>query len=57
MMVRLNMPKHQKSAKRRGTMAMSSQLGGITHFSDITALTGGEQVGESACLGNMNCKG
>ncbi|XP_047468028.1 neuroguidin [Mugil cephalus] len=42
MMVRLNMPKHQKNSKKRGMMAMSGQLSGITHFSDITALTGGE---------------
>lgn len=42
MMVRLNMPKSQKSARKRGMMGMSGQLSGITHFSDITALTGGE---------------
>ncbi|KAM7370080.1 hypothetical protein PAMP_011364 [Pampus punctatissimus] len=42
MMVRLNMPKHQKNSKKRGMMSMSNQLSGITHFSDITALTGGE---------------
>lgn len=42
MMVRLNMPKHQKNAKKRGTMSMSGQLSGITHFGDITALTGGQ---------------
>ncbi|KAF7667334.1 hypothetical protein LDENG_00067440 [Lucifuga dentata] len=42
MMVRLNMPKGQKSARKRGMMAMSGQLRGITHFSDITALTGGD---------------
>ncbi|XP_022073430.1 neuroguidin [Acanthochromis polyacanthus] len=41
MMVRLNMPKHQKNAKKRGMMGMSGQLSGITHFSDISALTGG----------------
>ncbi|XP_068604008.1 neuroguidin-like [Brachionichthys hirsutus] len=41
MMVRVNVPKHQKS-KKRGVMSMSSQLSGITRFSDITALTGGE---------------
>ncbi|XP_068199684.1 neuroguidin [Antennarius striatus] len=41
MMVRLNVPKQQKN-KKRGMMSMSSQLSGITHFSDITALTGGE---------------
>lgn len=45
-MVRLNVTKQQKSSRKRGTaMAMSSQLSGITHFSDITALTGGDQVG------------
>lgn len=42
MMVRLNMPKRQKNSKKRGLMGMSGQLSGITHFSDITALTGGE---------------
>ncbi|XP_044033284.1 neuroguidin isoform X2 [Siniperca chuatsi] len=41
MMVRLNMPKRQNT-KKRGMMGMSGQLSGITHFSDITALTGGE---------------
>lgn len=41
-MVRLNVPKHQKNSKKRNMMAMSNQLSGITHFSDITALTGGE---------------
>lgn len=41
-MVRLNMPKRQKNSKKRGMMSMSGQLSGITHFSDITALTGGE---------------
>uniref|UniRef100_A0A1A7XCB9 Neuroguidin, EIF4E binding protein n=1 Tax=Iconisemion striatum TaxID=60296 RepID=A0A1A7XCB9_9TELE len=49
MMVRLNVPKRQKNARKRGTMAMSGQLSGITHFSDITALTGGEgQDGDSS---------
>lgn len=42
MMVRLNMPKHAKNSKKRGMMSMSGQLSGITHFGDITALTGGE---------------
>ncbi|XP_076017221.1 neuroguidin [Genypterus blacodes] len=42
MMVRLNMPKQQKNSRKRGTMGMSGQLSGITHFSDISALTGGE---------------
>nr|XP_019942779.1 PREDICTED: neuroguidin [Paralichthys olivaceus] len=50
MMVRLNVPKHQKSSRKRGTMGMSGQLSGITHFSDISALTGGEgrQDGDGA---------
>lgn len=49
MMVRLNVTKQQKSSRKRGTrMAMSSQLGGITHFSDITALTGGDQDGDNS---------
>lgn len=42
MMVRLNMPARQKNSKKRGMMSMTGQLSGITHFSDITALTGGE---------------
>uniref|UniRef100_A0A3P9C100 Neuroguidin, EIF4E binding protein n=1 Tax=Maylandia zebra TaxID=106582 RepID=A0A3P9C100_9CICH len=42
MMVRLNVPKHQRNTKKRGMMAMSNQLSSITHFGDITALTGGE---------------
>lgn len=51
-MVRLNVTKQQKSSRKRGTaMAMSSQLSGITHFSDITALTGGEQVGPAGIAG------
>lgn len=40
-MVRLNMPQRQKN-KKRGAMSMSGQLSGITHFGDISALTGGE---------------
>ncbi|XP_036934983.1 neuroguidin [Acanthopagrus latus] len=49
MMVRLNMPKHQKNSKKRGAMSMSGMLSGITHFGDISALTGGEggQDGEN----------
>lgn len=45
-MVRLTVPKSQKTRKRN-LMSMSNQLSSITHFSDITALTGGEgrQVG------------
>ncbi|XP_034415565.1 neuroguidin [Cyclopterus lumpus] len=42
MMVRLNMPQHQKSVRKRSMMSMSGQLSGITNFGDITALTGGE---------------
>ncbi|KAF7691751.1 neuroguidin [Silurus meridionalis] len=41
MMVRLSVPREQKARKRR-MMGMSSQLKSITHFGDITALTGGE---------------
>ncbi|KAA8580930.1 hypothetical protein FQN60_013888, partial [Etheostoma spectabile] len=50
MMVRLNMPQRQKNARKRGAMSMTGQLSGITHFSDITALTGGEggQDGENS---------
>ncbi|KAM6976869.1 neuroguidin [Aplochiton taeniatus] len=42
MMVRLNVPRKEKSAKKRGILGMSGQLSSITRFSDITALTGGE---------------
>lgn len=42
MMVRLNVPKRQKNARKKSMMSMSGQLSGITHFSDITALTGGD---------------
>ncbi|KAF3836082.1 hypothetical protein F7725_028640 [Dissostichus mawsoni] len=42
MLVRLNVPTRQKNANKRGSMSMSGQLNGITHFSDISALTGGE---------------
>ncbi|XP_017309016.1 neuroguidin [Ictalurus punctatus] len=41
MMVRLSVPRDQKAKKRR-MMGMSSQLKSITHFGDITALTGGD---------------
>lgn len=40
-MVRLNVPKSERVAKKRSMLGMSSQLSSITHFSDITALTGG----------------
>ncbi|XP_007260178.2 neuroguidin [Astyanax mexicanus] len=39
MMVRLSLTREQKAKKRR-MVGMTSQLGNITHFSDITALTG-----------------
>ncbi|KAK5877365.1 hypothetical protein CesoFtcFv8_024876 [Champsocephalus esox] len=42
MLVRLNVPTRQKNANKRGSMSMSGQLNSITHFSDISALTGGE---------------
>ncbi|XP_066542841.1 neuroguidin [Hoplias malabaricus] len=42
MMVRLSAPRDQRNRKRR--MGMTSQLGNITHFSDITALTGGQST-------------
>ncbi|XP_077480981.1 neuroguidin isoform X2 [Stigmatopora argus] len=42
MMVRLNVPKREKNAKKRKMMSMSGQLGSITHFGDISALTGGD---------------
>ncbi|KAG8455421.1 hypothetical protein GDO86_001563 [Hymenochirus boettgeri] len=41
MMVRLNMTRKEK-AKRKRVIAMTSQLNSLTHFSDISALTGGE---------------
>ncbi|KAG7488715.1 hypothetical protein MATL_G00036520 [Megalops atlanticus] len=42
MMVRLAVPRREKTARKRGMLGMSSQLNSITRFSDITALTGGE---------------
>ncbi|XP_077951792.1 neuroguidin isoform X1 [Gasterosteus aculeatus] len=44
MLVRLNVSQRQKDPRKRGSMSMSGQLSGITHFGDITALTGGEPV-------------
>ncbi|XP_075685031.1 neuroguidin isoform X2 [Rhinoderma darwinii] len=41
MMVRLNMTRKEKARKKR-SLAMTSQLGSLTHFRDISALTGGE---------------
>lgn len=41
-MVRLNMSKREKNSRKRGAMSMSGQLRGITHFGDISALTGAE---------------
>ncbi|KAM4809741.1 neuroguidin [Rhinophrynus dorsalis] len=41
MMVRLNMTRQEK-ARRKRALAMTSQLRSITHFTDISALTGGE---------------
>ncbi|KAG9486938.1 hypothetical protein GDO78_007023 [Eleutherodactylus coqui] len=41
MMVRLNMTRKEK-ARRKRSLAMTSQLSSLTHFSDISALTGGE---------------
>ncbi|XP_062335477.1 neuroguidin isoform X2 [Osmerus eperlanus] len=42
MMVRLAVPKRDRAVRKRGMLGMSGQLSGITRFSDITALTGGE---------------
>ncbi|KAI2649072.1 Neuroguidin [Labeo rohita] len=42
MMVRLSTP---RAKRKRGIVGMTSQLGNITRFSDITALTGGEAQG------------
>lgn len=51
-MVRLNVPKSQK---KRNVMSMSNQLNSITHFGDITALTGGEgrQVGSDDIINSQ----
>ncbi|KPP61158.1 hypothetical protein Z043_120776 [Scleropages formosus] len=43
MMVRLAVTRQEKSARKRGMKGMSSQLSSITRFSDITALTGGDE--------------
>lgn len=42
MMVRLNVTKREKNKKKRAMFSMSGQLSGITHFGDISALTGGD---------------
>lgn len=54
-MVRLNVPSREKNSIKRRIMSMSGQLGGITHFGDITALTGGEggQVSGSPFLAKV----
>ncbi|XP_018411606.1 PREDICTED: neuroguidin [Nanorana parkeri] len=41
MMVRLNLTRKEKARKKR-TLAMTSQLNSLTHFTDISALTGGD---------------
>ncbi|XP_038597131.1 neuroguidin [Tachyglossus aculeatus] len=41
MMVRLSVSKRERGRRKRA-MAMSSQLQNLTHFSDISALTGGD---------------
>uniref|UniRef100_A0A8C5W615 Neuroguidin n=1 Tax=Leptobrachium leishanense TaxID=445787 RepID=A0A8C5W615_9ANUR len=41
MMVRLNMTRQEKARKKRA-LSMTSQLNSLTHFTDISALTGGE---------------
>ncbi|CAH2294463.1 ngdn [Pelobates cultripes] len=41
MMVRLNMTRQEKARKKK-VLSMTSQLGSLTHFTDISALTGGE---------------
>ncbi|KAJ8278778.1 hypothetical protein COCON_G00058440 [Conger conger] len=42
MMVRLAVPRQEKTKRKRGMLGMSSQLSSITRFGDISALTGGE---------------
>ncbi|MBN3304435.1 NGDN protein, partial [Amia calva] len=42
MMVRLNVTRKERIAKKRGLQGMSSQLNSITHFGNISALTGQE---------------
>lgn len=39
-MVRLSVSKREKGRRKRASV-MSSQLNSLTHFSDISALTGG----------------
>ncbi|XP_072271201.1 neuroguidin [Pyxicephalus adspersus] len=41
MMVRLNLTRKEKARKKR-SLAMTSQLNSLTHFTDISALTGGD---------------
>ncbi|XP_063769674.1 neuroguidin isoform X2 [Pseudophryne corroboree] len=42
MMVRLNMTRKEKARKKR-SLAMTSQLYSLTHFTDISVLTGGDK--------------
>ncbi|XP_069044244.1 neuroguidin [Lepisosteus oculatus] len=51
MMVRLNVSRKDRVSKKRSMMGMSAQLNSITHFGDISALTG-----EAQGLGNPRPK-
>ncbi|MEE6525062.1 hypothetical protein FKM82_024847 [Ascaphus truei] len=42
MMVRLNMTRQEKARRKRTSLSMTSQLRSLTHFTDISALTGGQ---------------
>ena len=57
MMVRLSVSKREKGRRRRAS-TMNSQLHSLTHFSDISALTGGtahvDEVGVG-CSGSRSC--
>ncbi|MGH0181067.1 UNVERIFIED_CONTAM: hypothetical protein FKN15_009323 [Acipenser sinensis] len=54
MMVRLNLSKKERVSRKRGMLGMTSQLRSLTHFRDISALTGGESA--AADLGNPRPK-
>ncbi|XP_053558298.1 neuroguidin [Bombina bombina] len=55
MMVRLNMTRQEKVRKKRA-LAMTSQLNSLTHFTDISALTGGDARSEEHIPSNKKSK-
>ncbi|XP_069797182.1 neuroguidin [Narcine bancroftii] len=56
MMVRLTVPRKERSRKSRA-LAMTSQLGSLTHFRSISALTGDMDLGRAAKRRKLTPKG